>query len=83
MKVMRDIRAGVVEEEHLDMLNNFIQLSLALMSISPPGSIDEAMKHAEILDLAQTEDPELDVIWDPNKLKPNETPPSEENWKAK
>lgn len=79
MKVMRDIRNGVVEEEHLDMLNNFIQLSLALMSISDPGSIDRAMKHAEILDLGQADNPDLDIIWDPKKLETySETPTPEE-----
>lgn len=68
MEVMRGIHAGEVDEVEVEKLHNFIQLSLSLMSLVEPHMIDEAQKHAEILDLASPDDPDNDVIWDPAKL---------------
>ena len=49
MRTLADIRAGNVDEEDLDKLNNFVQFALALMLIHGEKSWARAKVNAEIL----------------------------------
>ena len=49
MRTIREIRAGDVNETDLDMLNNFVQFSLALMLIHGEKSWARAKVNAEIM----------------------------------
>jgi len=49
MRTIRNIRAGDVNEEDLDKLNNFIQFALALMLIHGEKSWARAKLNAEIM----------------------------------
>lgn len=69
MQVIRDVRAGKVDEEELDKLQNFIQMSCAYMMRGQPGSIERAIADAELVDLLKYEDCDADVVWDKDKLQ--------------
>lgn len=49
MRVIREIRAGDVNEEDLDMLQNFVQFSLALMQMEGEKKWARAKVNAEIM----------------------------------
>jgi hypothetical protein len=49
MRVIREIRAGNVNEEDLDMLSNFVQFSLALMQMEGEKKWARAKVNAEIM----------------------------------
>jgi len=49
MRVIREIRAGDVNEEDLDMLSNFVQFSLALMQMEGEKKWARAKVNAEIM----------------------------------
>ena len=49
MRVIREIRAGNVNEEDLDMLQNFVQFSLALMQMEGEKKWARAKVNAEIM----------------------------------
>jgi hypothetical protein len=49
MRVMRSIQAGEVSEHDLDMLNNFLQFSLALMQMEGSKKWARAKMNAEIM----------------------------------
>lgn len=49
MRVIREIRQGDVNEDDLDMLQNFVQFSLALMLIHGEKSWARAKVNAEIM----------------------------------
>lgn len=55
MNVMRAIKAGEVDENQLDMLNNFVQFSLALMQMEGPQKWARAKVNAEIMALQREE----------------------------
>jgi len=56
MRTIRNIRAGDVNEEDLDKLNNFVQFSLALMLIHGEKSWARAKVNAEIMSYTVKED---------------------------
>lgn len=49
MRILRDIRSGQVNEEDLDMLQNFIQFSLALMQAEGSKKWELAKMNAELM----------------------------------
>ena len=49
MRVIREIRAGTVNEEDLDMLQNFVQFSLALMQMEGEKKWARAKVNAELM----------------------------------
>jgi hypothetical protein len=49
MRTIRNIRAGDVNEEDLDKLNNFVQFALALMLIHGEKSWARAKVNAELM----------------------------------
>ena len=49
MRTIRDIRAGTVNEEDLDMLQNFVQFSLALMLMEGEKKWARAKVNAELM----------------------------------
>lgn len=49
IRVIREIRAGTVNEEDLDMLQNFVQFSLALMQMEGEKKWARAKVNAEIM----------------------------------
>jgi len=49
MRILREIREGRVNEEDLDKLQNFCQMSFSLMETAPMHQIQGAWRHAEIL----------------------------------
>jgi hypothetical protein len=49
MRVIREIRQGDVNEEDLDMLQNFVQFSLALMLMEGERKWARAKVNAEIM----------------------------------
>ncbi len=49
MRILREIRAGNIDEMDLDKLQNFCQMSLSLMALAPMTQIQSAWRHAEIL----------------------------------
>ena len=53
MAVIRSIRAGEVDEVPLDMLNNFVLFSLALMQMEGSTKWARAKLNAEIMSLQQ------------------------------
>jgi len=55
MNVLRAIQAGEVDEVQLDMLNNFVQFSLALMQMEGPKKWARAKVNAEIMALQREE----------------------------
>jgi len=55
MNVLRAIKAGEVDEVQLDMLNNFVQFSLALMQMEGPKKWARAKVNAEIMALQREE----------------------------
>ena len=56
MRVLRDIRQGNVNEEDLDKLQNFCQMSLALMNVVPMTDIQAAWRNAEMMAYMTAED---------------------------
>lgn len=56
MAVIRAVRAGEVDETQLDMLNNFVLFSLALMQMEGPTKWARAKLNAEIMSLQQDKD---------------------------
>jgi len=55
MRTIRNIRAGDVNEEDLDKLNNFVQFALALMLIHGEKSWARAKVNAEIMSYTKKE----------------------------
>lgn len=51
MRVLNDIRQGLVNEEDFDKLHNFVQFSLALMQAEGPKKWALAKLNAEIMGL--------------------------------
>lgn len=51
MRVIRDIRAGEVTTEDLNMLQNFVLFSLALMQAEGPKKWELAKLNAELMSL--------------------------------
>lgn len=51
MRVIREIRSGQVSELDVDMLQNFVQFSLALMQAEGPKKWELAKMNAEIMNL--------------------------------
>jgi hypothetical protein len=51
MRVIRDIRQGLVNEYDIDMLQNFVQFSLALMQAEGPKKWELAKMNAELINL--------------------------------
>ena len=51
MRVLNDIRQGLVNEHDLEMLQNFIQYSLALMQLEGPKKWALAKMNAEMMDI--------------------------------
>lgn len=49
MRVIADIRNGKVNEEDIDMLQNFVQFSLALMQAEGPKKWELAKMNAELI----------------------------------
>ena len=49
MRVIADIRNGKVSEEDIDMLQNFVQFSLALMQAEGPKKWELAKMNAELI----------------------------------
>jgi len=56
MRTIRNIRAGDVNEEDLDKLNNFVQFALALMLIHGEKSWARAKLNAEIMHYTKKEE---------------------------
>jgi hypothetical protein len=50
MGVMTSIRNGMVDEEELEKLQNFLQFALALMQLSGPQKWTQAKFNAELMD---------------------------------
>lgn len=55
MNVLRAIEAGEVDQTQLEMLNNFVQFSLALMQMEGPKKWARAKVNAEIMALTRHE----------------------------
>ena len=55
MRVLRDVRCGYVNADDLDMLQNFVQFSLALMQMEGPKRWAMAKVNAEIMSLNRGE----------------------------
>lgn len=53
MRVLHDVRCGYVNADDLDMLQNFVQFSLALMQMEGPKKWAMAKVNAEIMALAR------------------------------
>ena len=51
MRVLADIRQGLVNEHDLDMLQNFVQFALALMQAEGPKKWELAKLNAELMAL--------------------------------
>jgi hypothetical protein len=51
MRVIGHIRYGIVEEEDIDMLQNFVMFALALMQAEGPKKWELAKLNAEIMSL--------------------------------
>lgn len=49
MRVIKEIRKGIVNEEDIDRLQNFVQMGLALMDRSNMEDIDKAWRNAEAM----------------------------------
>jgi hypothetical protein len=49
MQVLESIRNGVVDEEELEKLQNFLQFSLALMQMAGPQKWTQAKFNAELM----------------------------------
>jgi hypothetical protein len=49
-QVLESIRNGVVDEEELEKLHNFVQFALALMQLSGPQKWTQAKFNAELMD---------------------------------
>jgi len=55
MRVIADIRNGKVNEEDIDMLQNFVQFSLALMQAEGPKKWELAKMNAELMNYMEKE----------------------------
>lgn len=55
MRVIADIRNGKVNEEDIDMLQNFVQFSLALMQAEGPKKWELAKMNAELINYMKGE----------------------------
>lgn len=66
MRVIKNVRAGIVDEEDLDKLQNFCQQSLTLWSKSTMAQLQAAWRDCEITSLMMEEyGPE--IVLDPKK----------------
>lgn len=54
MDAIRSIRAGQIDDEQLDMLQNFVLFSVALMELEGPEKWALAKLNAEILSITNT-----------------------------
>jgi hypothetical protein len=61
MKVIKDVRAGIVNEVDIDRLQNFIQFSLALMERATMEDIDKAWRNAEAMSFIHA-DMEIPIV---------------------
>ena len=55
-KVFESIKNGVVDEEELEKLQNFVQFSLALMQLSGPTKWAQAKMNAEMMNYLKPHD---------------------------
>ena len=58
MRVIDDIRRGFVNEHDMDMLQNFVQFSLALMQAEGPKKWELAKLNAELMALMREPAPQ-------------------------
>lgn len=65
MRTVRDIRHGIVNEEDIDKLQNFIQTALALMQKVPVEVFRQSQRNAEIIGFISGKD--TSVVLDPKK----------------
>lgn len=65
MRTIRDIRRGIVNEEDVDKLQNFLQTSFALMLLVKVETFRQAQRNAEIVGFLKGTD--SSVILDPKK----------------
>ena len=70
-RVLNDIRRGMVNEDDMDKLQNFVQTGLALMAMVDVKTFRQAQRNAEIAGFLHAEDHE--VILDPKKQPPLES----------
>lgn len=54
MRVLRDVRRGLVNEKDLDCLQNFVLFSLALMQAEGEEKWESAKVNAELMSLIKT-----------------------------
>lgn len=65
MRTVKDIRGGIVNEIDIDKLQNFLQVSFALMQIVSVETFRQAQRNAEIAGFIYGEDQA--VVLDPKK----------------
>jgi hypothetical protein len=73
MRTIRDVRRGMVNELDVDKLQNFLQVSLALMELVSVSTFEQARMNAELLSFFKGGD--TSVVLDPLKQKKQEFPP--------
>jgi hypothetical protein len=69
-RTIREVRKGLVNELDLDKLQNFIQVSLALMELVSVDTFRQAQRNAELLGFFKGGDAQ--VVLDPRKQNPDE-----------
>lgn len=65
MRVIKDVRRGVVNETDMDKLQNFVQMALALMDRSTVQDIDKAWRNSEAMSFIHA-DLELEIVENPD-----------------
>jgi hypothetical protein len=66
IRTLNNVRRGLVDEQDIDRLHNFLQTSLALMAMVPLQTFRQAERNAEIAGFLH-EDSDTEVILDPKK----------------
>lgn len=71
MRTLKDVRCGLVNEVDLDKLQNFVQTSLALMSLVSVSTFRQAQRNAELLGFFKGYGDHgcYEVVLDPRKQK--------------
>lgn len=69
MRTLREVRKGMVNEVDIDKLQNFVQVSLALMEIVSVDTFRQAQRNAELLGFFKGGD--ASVVLDPKKQRPD------------
>lgn len=70
LQTLREIKSGVVDEEQLDKLHNFVLMALKLMEKTPLSQLRLIWQDIEIMGFVHPEDDQHAVILDPNKQPP-------------